>query len=120
MTERLNTIQVGELLIELRNKLRMSQGDVAMKLGLANANFISMVERGKSNLPIDKFTKFMEVYEATPEQSLVIYRSLWPAHWDAICHIEDKSGPLFRALEFEEAYTACKRSVDTSVFSSSI
>jgi transcriptional regulator with XRE-family HTH domain len=62
MTERLNIIQVGELLIELRKKLGMSQGDVATMLGLANANFISMIERGKSLLPIDKFTKFMDIY----------------------------------------------------------
>lgn len=113
MTDQFNGIQVGELLIKLRKRLGLSQFDVAQKMGLANSNFISMIERGRSQLPLDKFTKFMDVYGATPEQSLLIFRTLWPSCWDAVRYLDSKCGPLFHRNKFEMAYKKFSKEYDS-------
>jgi len=117
MTKQFNGIQVGELLIRLRKRLRLSQFDVAQQLGLSNSNFISMIERGRSQIPLDKFAKFMEVYEATPEQSLVIFRSLWPSSWEAVCYLGSLCGVLDRTKKLDAAYERCAKDVDATVSS---
>jgi transcriptional regulator with XRE-family HTH domain len=119
MTEQFNGIQVGELLIRLRKRLRLSQFDVAQQLGLANSNFISMIERGRSQMPLDKFTKFMEVYEAEPDQSLLIFRSLWPSSWEAMCYLDSICGSLHRTKNLEIALEKYMKTADTTVFSAS-
>lgn len=44
----------AQIVKERREQLALSQGELAAKLGYANANFVSMVEMGWSRVPLDK------------------------------------------------------------------
>ena len=53
--------RIGEFLREARKKANLSQGALAEELGYSNAQFVSNIERGIANLPIDKVGKAAKV-----------------------------------------------------------
>lgn len=104
---RLNKIEVGALLRKLRERKRIAQDKIALEVGVNSVNFISMIERGRNRLPLDKFPQYMAAYGATHQEQLVIFRSLWPDVWEVVTHLEGVCGTLFREQSLESAYAAC-------------
>lgn len=50
----------GERVKELREKLRMTQTDLAVKLGYADKTVISKIENGKHNIPLARIQAYAE------------------------------------------------------------
>ena len=53
-------IKLGERLKGAREKIGLTQAEVAAKAGL-NANYYAVVERGEGNLSIEKLQRIMKV-----------------------------------------------------------
>lgn len=102
---RLNRIEVGALLRKLRERKGVAQDKIALEVGVNSINFISMIERGKNRLPLDKFPQYMQAYGATHQEQLVILKSLWPDVWEVVTHLEGVCGTLFREQSLESAYS---------------
>jgi transcriptional regulator with XRE-family HTH domain len=85
---------VGQTLKEYRCKLGCSQKNVADRLGYLNCNFMSMIEKGRTGIPANRFIDFMNAYEVPPEMRLVLYRSCFPLHWEALIHLPGVSMKL--------------------------
>jgi transcriptional regulator with XRE-family HTH domain len=108
MAAELNRVELGAFLKKLRLRKGRSQIDIAVKVGVASINFISMLEHGKTSVPIDKFSRYMEAYGATYQESLLFFRSNWPDAWTAVCHLDNTCGALFREHRITEAYELCR------------
>ena len=52
-----------QIVAHRRQELRLSQTELAGKLGYTNVNFISMVEGGKSKVPLERSIDFAEALE---------------------------------------------------------
>lgn len=50
----------GERVKELREKLKMTQTDLAVKLGYADKTVISKIENGKHNIPLARLQAYAE------------------------------------------------------------
>jgi len=53
----------GAIIAKRREEVGLTQTDVSQSLGYANPNFISMMERGKCRVPIDRCAEFAAVLE---------------------------------------------------------
>jgi hypothetical protein len=60
----INRMKIGLIFKAIRTARGMSQVDASLKLGYANATFTCMVEKGGTNIPIDKVMDFASVYGA--------------------------------------------------------
>jgi len=100
----------------MRTRKGVSQEKIALAVGVESINFISMVEKGRSKLSLEKFPLYMQAYGATHQEQLVIFRSIWPDVWEALVHLEGVCGTLFREESLEAAYAACLAGIgiDTS------
>ena len=57
-----NRKKLGERLKNAREKLSLTQAEVATKAGL-NANYYAVVERGEGNLSFEKLQRIMKVLD---------------------------------------------------------
>jgi hypothetical protein len=83
-SERDLRVEVGMFLKKYRESKGMSQGDVANKLGYRNVNFISMMEKGGSALPTNRFIDILDAYCIPPEASGGIFSLLYEDIWAAV------------------------------------
>ena len=58
----MDAIQIGLILKAKREEMDLSQRAIADTLGYSNANFITMVEKGRSPIPVKKLFSFVRVY----------------------------------------------------------
>lgn len=75
---------IGAVLKAQREKVNISQKEIADKLSYRNANFISMIETNKSSVPLTRINDFLEAYELPSEFGLVILKCLYPECYQAI------------------------------------
>jgi len=76
---------LGRLLALRRERLGMTQTEVARRMGLANPNMISMIEAGRSKVPPLRAAEFAEIYGLKPWA--VLRRSLVEARPDIEEHL---------------------------------
>ena len=81
---------IGLILSRQRNRCGLSQSDIAKKLGYANVNFISMIESGKSKIPINRVDELVAAYQLAPEFILVILRTIYPDFLETIYKVARK------------------------------
>ena len=68
LVERQNDLRIFGLRIrELRKKSKLTQSDLAEKIGLST-NFIGMVERGERNTSVDKIFKLAKAFNISLAQ----------------------------------------------------
>jgi transcriptional regulator with XRE-family HTH domain len=87
---------VGRILMEQRNRLGLSQGDIAKALGYVNVNFISMLESGKSKIPVNKIDELVVAYHLPTEFILVILRVMYPDYFETIHRVTKKAPRIFK------------------------
>jgi transcriptional regulator with XRE-family HTH domain len=77
----LNHLTVGNILKSQREKIGSTQNDIAQALGYRNINFISMIESGRSNIPVSRILDIINAYQMENIFGLVILRELHPDIW---------------------------------------
>jgi transcriptional regulator with XRE-family HTH domain len=75
---------IGAVLKIQREKINISQKEIADRLSYRNANFISMIETNKSTVPLTRINDFVEAYEMPKEFGLVLLKYLYPECYQAI------------------------------------
>jgi ribosome-binding protein aMBF1 (putative translation factor) len=58
-----NQQKLGQVVSVRRRELGLSQAELAARLAYKNTNFVSMIESGQSELPLDRTSQFAEVLE---------------------------------------------------------
>ena len=59
----------------------LSQYDLAEVLGYSNSNFISMLERGRSKIPMAKIPDLVSALGLPNEFEAVLFKELYPDEW---------------------------------------
>ncbi len=75
---------LGELMKKHREGRKISQRDVANKLNYKNINFISMIEKGATNIPLNRANDFVKAYELPEFFELVIIKERHADCWTGI------------------------------------
>lgn len=78
---------LGALLREHRKQMGKTQADIAADLGYRNVNFVSMMEGGRSNIPLNRISEVVAAYGLEPEFISVVTRYVNPDCWRLACHI---------------------------------
>lgn len=116
--ETITVVELGRLLFTQRKAIGFSQGDVTKRLGYANLNFISMIEAGKSKIPINRVSDFVSVYGFSKDFALVILRVMHKDAFDAFLSLATEIPRVFKdALkspdeEISEIYDKIRLSLD--------
>lgn len=63
MTSYMDDMELGEVIAKRRTELNLTQAELANKLGLDKTNFISMVEKGRSKMPLAHILKMASALE---------------------------------------------------------
>lgn len=84
LQEKSSFASVGQMLKECRRKINCSQKDIADRLGYFNFNFMSMIEKGRTGIPANRFMDFMNAYEVPPESRFALYKTCYPQHWEVV------------------------------------
>lgn len=79
-----NKVYVGSILKAFRETNELSQRDVALNLGYANINFISMIETGRSSPPIGKIGEIVRAVQADTALITVVLKYLYPDAWNSL------------------------------------
>lgn len=85
-------VLIGRMLRERRQLLGLSQRDICTALGYQNVNFISMIERGGSNIPLDRLADFVKVYQLSPLAGIGMMSALYPAVGGTLLELTAGSG----------------------------
>jgi transcriptional regulator with XRE-family HTH domain len=89
MSVEINHQTVGALLKARRENLDISQREIAHRLGYRNINFISMLESGRSNIPIGRLADVLGAYEIDGFLSIAA-KGLYPECWNLMLKIIQK------------------------------
>lgn len=88
MSEQIGKVVVGNMLKEARERIGEMQKELAMSLGLANANYLSMIEKGTNTIPVKRLGEFSKVYQLEKLEALTVIRltshDVWTAVLDGI------------------------------------
>lgn len=95
---KLSPVEIGRILADQRKRIGISQGDVARELGYVNMNFISMIESGRSKIPMNRVDDFVHAYRMNPEFILVILRVMYPDILDSILRLANKIPKIFKGF----------------------
>lgn len=88
---------IGELLKRQRESLELSQKDIGDRLNYPYFNFISMLESGRSKVPLARVSDIVKAYELPTEFILILTKELHPETWSLICEIK-KSTKAFNTV----------------------
>lgn len=91
----ISSMDIGRVLQEQRKKIGLSQGDVAKQLGYVNINFISMIESGKSKIPVNKIDSLVMAYQLRPDFTLAVLQCQYSDHLETMLRLATKSPLLF-------------------------
>lgn len=81
--------KLGEYLRRKREALRLTQSEVAQRLGYGSPQFISNIERGISNVPVKSLRIMIDLYQISANEVINIL-------------LEDKRRALLRQLGLSE------------------
>lgn len=81
--------KLGEYLRRKREALRLTQSEVAQRLGYGSPQFISNIERGISNVPVKSLRIMIDLYQISANEVINIL-------------LEDKRRALLRQLGLTE------------------
>ncbi len=81
----LNQIIIGSILKEQRESQGLSQADIAAALDYKNYNYISMLENGRSNIPVKRAMDILRAYRLDDSVAAVFIKYLLPAVWEVLC-----------------------------------
>lgn len=87
---------VGKVLSEQRKRIGLNQGDIAKQLKYVNINFISMLESGKSKIPVNKIDELVAAYQLPPEFILVALQAEYPDYLGTILRLAKKTPLIFK------------------------
>lgn len=109
--------EIGRVLSGQRKRVGLSQGDIAKAMGYVNINFISMIEAGKSKIPVNKIDSLVDAYQMNPEFILVVLRSEYPEYLAAIIRLAKRIPRIFKEaiadpdIEIEAIYKKTLESI---------
>jgi len=85
-TQLINRLKLGLLLKSVREEVGQSQRDAALRVGYAKPTFVCNVEKGTTNIPINKVADFAREYGGAErnEWELAIIKMVHPDVWE-IC-----------------------------------
>lgn len=98
---------LGVWLKGLRNDLDVNQETITKSLGYKNLNFISMIERGKANIPSNMIVMFSRAYNA--DQVVFMAATListYPEMWSNYLYFMKISGFIEDEYKFENDVTS--------------
>jgi transcriptional regulator with XRE-family HTH domain len=84
--QQLNQIIIGNILKEQRESQGLSQIDIAHELGYKNYNYISMLENGRSNIPVKRVIDILKAYKFDDSVGPVFIKKLLPNVWEIISY----------------------------------
>ncbi|MBV5326521.1 MAG: helix-turn-helix transcriptional regulator [Chlorobium sp.] len=87
---------VGKVLSEQRKRIGLNQGDIAKQLKYVNINFISMLESGKSKIPVNKIDELVAAYQLPPEFILVAFQAEYPEYLGTMLRLAKKTPLIFK------------------------
>lgn len=87
---------VGRVLSEQRRRVGLNQGDIAKELGYVNINFISMIESGKSKIPVNRIDDLVAAYQLPPEFILVALQAEYPEYLGTMLRLAKKTPLIFK------------------------
>ena len=90
-----NRNNIGLILKMFRERNNILQNQIAEKLGYVNLNFISMVETGKSSVPLARLEEFQKAYGAPAELIPIMLKYLYPETWNIFLLSLGKCKDLF-------------------------
>jgi hypothetical protein len=96
--EKITGADILQILVNQRRRLGLSQGDVAKELKYRNVNFISMTESGRSKIPINRITDFIEAYRMSPEFALVILKVQYPEILETVIKLSKTAPRIFKGF----------------------
>jgi len=83
---RKTSIKIGEFLRAKRESINKSQREIGERLGYRNVNFMSMLERGSSALPLLRISDIAKAYELSPVFAAIFVKALAPEVWE-VCKV---------------------------------
>lgn len=86
---------VGKVLSEQRKRIGLNQATIAKELGYININFISMIESGKSKIPVNKIDELVNAYQLPPEFILVALQAEYPDYLNTMLRLAKKTPKIF-------------------------
>lgn len=72
---------IGAMLKAHREEIGISQRDIANILKYRSVNFISMLESGRSSIPLNRIVDVINAYQLGNEMALIIIKFLHPDVW---------------------------------------
>jgi len=88
ISEQVGKVIVGDLLRRRRLDQGALQRDLAIDLGMANPNYLSMIEKGTHTIPVRRLGDFIKVYSLDKLEGLAIIRltshDVWYATKEAL------------------------------------
>lgn len=94
---------VGRLLADQRRRIGLCQADIAKPLGYVNINFISMIESGKSKIPINRIDDLVKAYQLAPEFILVVLQAQYPEYLGTLLRLAKKTPLIFKDVVSDPA-----------------
>jgi transcriptional regulator with XRE-family HTH domain len=73
---------IGALLKAHREHKNLNQRDIARALNYKSINYISILEGGKSNIPMDRLKEIMDAYQMNSVITPILVRYLHPDVWN--------------------------------------
>ena len=92
ITEEEGRVFVGRILKRLRKRMGLTQAEMSERIGYDRPQFLSNVERGTSQIPLDRARDFAEAYEADEKLYPAIIKLLHHGAWDQILSMVEMSG----------------------------
>ncbi len=109
--------EIGSVLSRQRKRVGLSQADIAKAMGYVNINFISMLEAGKSKIPVNRIDDLVDAYQMNPEFILVVLYSQYPEYLATIIRMAKRIPKIFKEviansdIEIEAIYLKALESV---------
>ena len=71
--------KVGNMIVQKREQLGLTQYEVGQKLGYKHGNYIGMLEKGQSYFPVDKWQDYARVLQVKEAEFLkVVLEEVYP------------------------------------------
>lgn len=86
----ISAMAIGTVLKEQRESIKLSQQDVANKLNYKNYNYISMLENGRSSIPVKRLHDIFNAYQFDKEVFAVFVKRLLPDVWEVMMQVTEK------------------------------